>query len=199
MEASNSTSKNPTAFRMASMLVAAVVIGLAYNSVTPLGVRFGATKATPDDPEPALSRQIHGGYQNQLTYVLLQTDNGFGNKPMLLAKAPGGKKLTWPETEALLAANEIVLVDARDSLSYQTEHIPGAISLPATSSDAELTNFASRYPRDTALVLYCGSWQCPSAHNLARDLRSKKWGYTNVRVMTGGFAEYRASKTASQR
>jgi rhodanese-related sulfurtransferase len=112
---------------------------------------------------------------------------------MLLAEGPRGKKLTWAETEPLVAANEIVLVDARDPISYQTEHIPGAISLPETSSEADLASFAAKYPRDTALVIYCNSSKCPMGRELAKTLRSKKWGYSNIREMPGGFAEYRAT------
>jgi len=193
MEASNSTAKDSTALRMAFLLVAAVVIGLAYNSVTPLGVALGAKPAKPIDSEPAPSVGTGRGFQNQVIQVSWKTDSDFHKEPMLLAEGPSGKKLTWEETQSLLAANQIVLVDARDSLSYQTEHIPGAVSLPETSSEADLANFASKYPPDTALVIYCNSLKCPMGHKLAATLRSKKWGFTNIREMPGGFAEYRAS------
>jgi rhodanese-related sulfurtransferase len=197
MEASTNTPKTSTALRMAVMLIAAVVIGLAYNSVTPLGVVFGAKPAMPNDSKSAPSVQTDGIEQSQLIQISLATDGIVGNRPILFGK--GSKNLSWPETQSLLAANEIVLVDARNAIDYQTEHIPGAVSLPATSSEAEVAAFAAKYPRDTALVLYCGSKMCPMSHNLAKELRSKKWGYTNVRIMPGGFAEYRASKATVQR
>lgn len=189
MEGSNNSPKKSTAVRMALMLVAAVLIGLAYNSVTPLGVVFAGTH----------SEQTRVGYQIQFATVALDTGSVVGKPAMLLAAGPSRKNLTWPETQALLSANEIVLVDARNAIDYQTEHIPGAISLPATSSKPELADFAAKYPRDTALVIYCESKMCPMAHNLAKELRSKKWGYNNIRIMPGGFAEYRATKAASPR
>lgn len=181
---------------MALMLIAAVIIGLAYNSITPLGVVFGATTATPPDSDSAPAVQNRDAVQ--FINASLKTGNVFGQGTFLLAKGPGRKNLTWPETKALLAGNEIVLVDARDAIAYQTEHIPGAISLPATSTKAQLADFASKYPPDTALVIYCNSKRCPLGHDLAKTLRSQ-WHYTNIRLMPGGFAEYRAAQVTSQR
>src|SRR5206468_5417773 len=90
-------------------------------------------------------------------------------------------KMTWPETKQLLAQKQIVLVDARSPEYYQTQHIPGAVSLPATSTESELTAFAANYPKNTTLVVYCASAQCPLAGELSRTLR-KKLGFTNVHV-----------------
>ncbi|MGZ4987609.1 MAG: rhodanese-like domain-containing protein, partial [Limisphaerales bacterium] len=124
------------------------------------------------------------------------TDNPFssGKTAGITLAASATSKLTWSETKELLAQKQIVLVDARAAEYYQTEHIPGAISLPDTSTKSELAAFAANYPaKDTTLVVYCASAQCPAASNLARVLR-KKWGYTNVHVMQGGMAEYRRSE-----
>jgi rhodanese-related sulfurtransferase len=183
-----------TPLRMALLLGAAVVVGIAYNSVTPLGVAFGAGPRSPVDPNaPSVQAGVGVEHRVQFTRTALQSDNA--DTPMLLAKAGGGKNLSWPETQSLLAANEIVLIDAREPMNYQTEHIPGAISLPSTCTKDALANFTSKYPPDTPLVVYCESKMCPASHNLARRLHHE--GYKNVRVMPGGFVEYRATRAAA--
>jgi rhodanese-related sulfurtransferase len=194
MESSMGTSKNLTVLRKTTVLVAAFLIGLAYNLMTPLGVAFGKPVAR-DDSESVPALQRNGGHQIQLVTTPLTTDETFADTPIIFGK--GSKNLSWPQTQSLLASNQIVLVDARHVGDFQTEHIPGAISLSSTCTDAELAAFASKYPRDTALVVYCESRTCPASHNLARRLRAD--GYTNVRVMPGGIVEYRTSKAASQR
>jgi rhodanese-related sulfurtransferase len=89
-------------------------------------------------------------------------------------------------------------VDAREAVYYQTEHIPGAISLPAGSPPADLIAFVTKYPRETALVVYCGSPQCPLSHQLVAVLTGQL-GYSNVREMPGGFAEYRQAEAQSSK
>ena len=94
----------------------------------------------------------------------------------------------------MLAAGQIFLVDARAAVYYETEHVPGAVSLPAGSSPTELAAFAARYPKSTALVVYCGSLSCPLSRQLVAVLTGQL-GYTNVREIPGGFAEYRQLQT----
>lgn len=178
------------------MLIAAIVIGFAYNAVTPLGVVFGSSKPSPSDSKAEPAVRSGGDDAFHILKISWQSDADFRNQPMLLAKASGHKNLTWEQTQQLLAANEIVLVDARNAVDYQTEHIPGAVSLPAASTDADLANFTSKYSRDTALVIYCESKLCPMSRELSRRLHSQ--GYKNIRLMPGGFAEYRASRAATQ-
>jgi rhodanese-related sulfurtransferase len=105
--------------------------------------------------------------------------------------------LTWAQVKPLHEAKKIVLIDARPKPNYDIGHIPGAINLPGTSSVEELRDFAVKYPKDTALVLYCGSEQCHTSHQLAVVL-VKIFAYTNVREMPGGFVEFlNSSPTAT--
>src|SRR5258708_7234470 len=101
--------------------------------------------------------------------------------------------LTWPEVKLLLAASQIVLVDARLAAHYEAGHIPGAVSLTAHSPPNEMSAFAAKYPKQKPLVAYCGSESCPMAHALAEALISE-YGFANVRVMPGGYAEYRLAE-----
>ena len=188
----NNTSQNfrRTAKHMVLLLTAACCVGFAYNSVSPLGVR--RPSKTPAEAAPVVQ---HNGAENfgpiQHLSLWPNTDSPFADRAtegLTLINA-ATSKMTWPQTKQLLAQNQIVLVDARTADYYQTEHIPGAVSLPASSSQSQLAAFAANYPKDTTLVVYCASAQCPLAGDLARVLH-KKFGFANVHVMQGGMAEY---------
>jgi rhodanese-related sulfurtransferase len=193
---------------MLALLIAAVAIGVAFNAMNPLGIRSSADSvASP----VAASGDV---YQNETSIIKLGSDAAsapaqqpglYENSTVrttLEAKAPqraqgvDDKVITWLETKKLVAAGSIVLVDARAAIYYQTEHIPGAVSLPAgESTDADFATFAARYPKNTPLVVYCGSLSCPLSRNLIAVLTGR-FGYTNVRDMAGGYVEYRETEEA---
>jgi rhodanese-related sulfurtransferase len=89
----------------------------------------------------------------------------------------------------LLDAGKIVLVDSRPKAAYDLGHIPGAVLLPSTAPLTEIRAFSEKYPKDTALVVYCNSTTCRSSQQLARQLVSLG-GFRNVSEMPGGYAEY---------
>ncbi len=91
--------------------------------------------------------------------------------------------------KALLDSGKIVLVDSRPKTAYDLGHIPGAVLLPSNAPLTELHAFAAKYPKDTALVVYCNSTTCRSSQQLARQLISLG-GFRNVSEMPGGYAEY---------
>jgi len=195
---------NRVGARMAAIAGLALVVGLAFNAANPLGVHgtINAAKATTSPSAVTPATGATRVYENETLSFSLETGaapaaanpvpaanptaaNGPAANPV-----PTVPTLTWPETSKLLAAGQIVLVDARAAVYYQTEHVPGAVSLPAGSPPAELAAFAAKYPKDTALVVHCGSLQCPLSNQLVAVLTGQL-GYKNVRVMPGGFAEYR--------
>ncbi|HWX22796.1 MAG TPA: rhodanese-like domain-containing protein [Candidatus Binatia bacterium] len=192
-----SVDRNQLGLRMAAVAGAALVVGLAFNSANPLGVR-ATLSASPkpafgsraDPARPAAPAGPKSVYENETVSLSVETEAAPSPATAALAPAPAVPSLTWPETSKLLSAGQIVLVDARAAVYYQTEHVPGAVSLPAGSPPADLSAFAAKYPRNTALVVYCGSLKCPLSHQLVAVLTGQL-GYTNVREIPGGFAEYR--------
>jgi rhodanese-related sulfurtransferase len=199
---------------MLAIFGAAVVIGLAFNLMSPLGVRPTQTMLPSNAPEAAgplyendtLAVSLGGFspdrrpataaqdsiYENETTGMHLDINRA--TDPVQPPPQPGVRTVSWLETKKLLSAGQIVLVDARASVFYETGHIPGAISLPAVGAPPEtFAAFAARYPRGTPLVVYCGSEQCPLAAQLIKILIGSM-GYTDVRDMPGGFVEYRATE-----
>jgi rhodanese-related sulfurtransferase len=201
------TAPNP-GLKMLAILMVAAIIGVAFNNMNPLGIR------PHTDSEPGAA--ITGGnvYQNETarisigsaaapaaaqpaglyenTTIRATLDSSFPTLPPIAYDGT----ITWLETKKLVAEGGVVLVDARASAYYQTEHIPGAVSLPpGESTEADFTAFAARYPKNTPLVVYCGSLSCPLSKRLIAVL-TDKLGYTNVRDMAGGFVEYRETEAA---
>ena len=82
--------------------------------------------------------------------------------------------------------DQIVFVDARDNLNFQSGHIPGAINAPYHSVEA----YTDELPKDKWLVLYC---ECPRAEAVqaAKKLQEEAQGYTMLKVMGDGLGGWR--------
>ena len=132
-------------------------------------------------PIPAMTSSNSEGYLNEtlgLSFEILSAPLGIENIP----------SATWTEIKPLAVSGMILLIDVRRPTDYQRGHVPSAISLPAETSDAELQIEMARYPKDQQIAVYCESIGCPVSHAFAQRLVS--FGFTNVRDIPGGFAEY---------
>ena len=76
----------------------------------------------------------------------------------------------------------LTVIDARYPADYQHGHIKGAVSLPFY----DLKKIS--YPKNQAIVVYCSGIGCSLSHDAAITLQ--ELGYANVKVLTGGFAEW---------
>ncbi len=173
------------------ILATAMLLGLIYNNSSPLGVR--ATRATA--PETAENAPKRMGFVNESISLTLEEARGT-IAPALAAppaKVLDFPHLTWVQVKPLVAAGKVVLVDARAKTNYDLDHIPGAVSLPATSSAAEVLTFAKAYPKSTAFVSYCGSESCNASRQTSEAL-ARIGGFVNVSDMPGGYAEFLAAK-----
>jgi len=185
---------------MACVFVASVLLGFAYNAASPLGVRSSNSAITQSLREPlAPATPIPStGYFNETISLTLEGATLPLPGPAIGSGATAPARtfptLAWPEVKGLLRSGQILLIDARVAAYYQAEHIPGAISLPANSVPGDIAAFAAQHPKNAAVIIYCGSTTCPMAHQLA-DVLVGQHGYSNVKVMPGGFAEYRLAET----
>ena len=201
-------------WQLGGILAASVALGLAYNNASPLGLKTASEERT-EAPISDITRAIRSipppttvrtGYFNETVAMNLELPNSPAPSIPQAAPAPVQPTptavpadpahghmtfppLKWPEVKAMLAAKSIILVDARLKANYDVSHIPGSISLPATSPATDLQAFATKYPKDTHFVVYCGSQSCHMSRSLAENL-VKICGYTNVSEMPGGFAEF---------
>jgi rhodanese-related sulfurtransferase len=187
---------------MIGVFVVSVALGFAYNAASPLGVQLANAPArTAPGLAPRAKVIPATGYFNETISLTLEGAGPFvaGTGTGIAAPVAGTRSvptLTWPEVKASLRSGQILLIDARVASYYQAEHIPSAISLPANSPPPEIAAFAGQHPKDTATIIYCGSFSCPMAQQLA-DALIGQHGYSNVKVMPGGFAEYRVAEAAA--
>jgi rhodanese-related sulfurtransferase len=196
---------------MAGVLVASVLLGFAYNAASPLGVRSSTSATTSglSATQPAKIIPATGYFNETVSLTIEGVEGALAKTPrppsgsavgetgqgagVPLVGAPSVPTLTWPEVKTLLKSSQVLLIDARVASYYQAGHISEAISLPANSPPADIANFATQHSKNTAIVIYCGSVSCPMAHQLANVLVGQH-GFSNIKVMPGGFAEYRTAE-----
>jgi thiosulfate sulfurtransferase len=89
------------------------------------------------------------------------------------------------EDARLLLAQDITIVDIRDSASYVAGHITEAISL----NDQNLTEFIQQADFDKPLLVYCyhGHSSQPAAQFLAEQ------GFDEVYSLIGGYTAWRTT------
>jgi rhodanese-related sulfurtransferase len=105
------------------------------------------------------------------------------------AEYPGVRLITLQEGEDLWAAGEAVLFDARPERPFREGHVPRARNLPATESKLKIPPDLLELPRERTLVVYCEGGDCQSSLALAKRLHDE--GFKDIRVMTGGWAEWK--------
>jgi rhodanese-related sulfurtransferase len=76
------------------------------------------------------------------------------------------------------------VVDARDKAQFDKEHIAGAVNIEWRRVLAE----RSRIPKDKPVLLYCNTGTLSAQAGFALRVA----GYENVRILQGGFAEWKA-------
>ncbi|MCL4790105.1 MAG: hypothetical protein KJ070_25535 [Verrucomicrobia bacterium] len=101
----------------------------------------------------------------------------------------------WREAKALLAKNGTLLVDVRMKPAYDAGHIPGALSLPESSTPEEYAAFVQAYPTNMVLIFYCSSTSCSQSMRVANRFVTE-FHYPIVKYMTGGYLEYQQEELA---
>ena len=76
------------------------------------------------------------------------------------------------------------VIDARDKDQYAKEHIPGALSLEWRKVLAE----RKLIPKDKPVLIYCNTGSLSAQAGFALRVA----GYDNVRILQGGFTEWKA-------
>ena len=105
------------------------------------------------------------------------------------ADYPGVVLITIQEAEDLWAAGETVFFDARGAGLYGEGHMPRARNLPEAESQQRFPADVLELPREKAIVVYCEGGDCQSSLLLAKRLHDE--GFKDIRVMTGGWEEWK--------
>ncbi len=106
---------------------------------------------------------------------------------------PKAPRITAEEVERRIKNKEdVVIVDTDDSISYEAEHITGAVNIvydPTTDASAE-DNTLSALPGDKLVVFYCN---CPHEEDSApMVLEMQQLGYdlAKVKALEGGLVRW---------
>lgn len=105
-----------------------------------------------------------------------------GAQTVVEAEAEPMPGLTPAEVKAKLDRGEpLILADVRGAKSYQTRHISGSQSMPAS----ELESWGPKLNAKELTVFYCS---CPDDHSstATAEMVREKYGYANLAVLTGG-------------
>lgn len=76
------------------------------------------------------------------------------------------------------------VIDARDPAQYDKEHIPGAVNLEWRQALEK----RAAIPKDKSVLIYCNTGSLSAQAGFALRVA----GYDNVRILQGGFAEWKA-------
>ncbi|HEK85570.1 MAG: rhodanese-like domain-containing protein [Candidatus Saccharicenans sp.] len=104
---------------------------------------------------------------------------------------PGLVFISLPEAEELWSNRQAIFIDSRSASEYSRGHIPGAISIPLEEVQRGNEEILKILEPPEALVIYCEAGDCQTSLNLAKILYQR--GYKNLKIYSGGWAEWIAS------
>ena len=106
---------------------------------------------------------------------------------------PKAPRITAEEVERRIKNKEdVVIVDTDDSISYEAEHITGAVNIvydPTTDASAE-DNTLSALPGDKLVVFYCN---CPHEEDsapLVLEMQQLGYDLAKVKALEGGLVRW---------
>jgi rhodanese-related sulfurtransferase len=156
------TSRNNHTVRNALViLIAAALVGVIANTVSPNGIELvGFWPNVFDSDSVWLSPSYEPG-----------TD------------APA---ISLPVAYDQYLTHKYLFVDAREPEEFEIGHIKGAINFPFEEVDEYWPRVQPFLPLDTAIVVYCAGSECENSLFLARYMK-EDLGFTNVEIFFGGW------------
>jgi rhodanese-related sulfurtransferase len=118
--------------------------------------------------------------------------------PSLDAAAPKApvvkpKTITIPELAAALQSNaSLLLLDVRSKYDFDAGHVPKAMNVPGEELPQQAAQLSELFHSVETLVTMCDGEGCDKAAHAAKQLR--EMGYTDVRVLKGGWEAYLQAK-----
>jgi rhodanese-related sulfurtransferase len=80
--------------------------------------------------------------------------------------------------------SKIIIIDARDKAQFDKSHIPGAVNIEWRRVLAQ----KNQIPKDKTVLIYCNTGSLSAQAGFALRVA----GYENVRILQGGFEEWKA-------
>lgn len=112
--------------------------------------------------------------------------------PPPVAEAPGAaKSLSLAQFKKLMGKQNVVLIDARLQEKYDQGHIGDAMNIYGSEVEQHIPELLA-VPQDKVIIIYCDGGHCELSHRVAEVFT--RFGYPNVFVFLGGWAEWSAQK-----
>jgi rhodanese-related sulfurtransferase len=86
----------------------------------------------------------------------------------------------------LYSKNKVIFVDARDPLSFEEGHIPGAVNIYPDEAVLKAAQLKKTVSPDSVIITYCDGPQCPLSKQTAQALQSQ--GLPAVQVLVNGWS-----------
>jgi len=108
------------------------------------------------------------------------------------SEQPGAaKSLSLAQFKRLYDKPNVVLIDARIQDKYDQGHIGNAINIFGSEVEQRIPELIA-IPQDKVIIIYCDGGHCELSHRVAEVFT--RFGYNNVFVFLGGWAEWSAQK-----
>ena len=95
-----------------------------------------------------------------------------------------GGATIFPEQIPRSEYAKMMLIDARDAAQFSRDHIPGAVNIEWRQVLAK----SSQIPKNKPVLIYCNTGSLSAQAGFALRVA----GWDNVRILQGGFAEWKA-------
>jgi rhodanese-related sulfurtransferase len=89
----------------------------------------------------------------------------------------------------------VIWVDARPTVEFERDHIPGAASLNEDRWGEGLSEFLEKdWSPEKKIVVYCSAASCNLAEDVARRLREEAKLPNEIRILKGGWEAWQGKK-----
>lgn len=95
-----------------------------------------------------------------------------------------GGATIFPEQIPKSEYAKMMLIDARDAAQFSRDHIPGSVNIEWRQVLAK----SSQIPKNKPVLIYCNTGSLSAQAGFALRVA----GWDNVRILQGGFAEWKA-------
>jgi rhodanese-related sulfurtransferase len=94
-------------------------------------------------------------------------------------------RISIDEVKALMAKQQVILIDVRDPQSFAEGHMPGALNVPFD----HIPDYVDAWKKDArVLITYCACTNETTAARAVVDMNA--FGITNAKALLGGWNEW---------
>jgi len=145
-----------------TLIFFALVTSLLYNHLSPFGIALFGQWEPSKGVVSAIART--GSINASIEIVAIETI----------------RKIVQEKTRTV--------IDVRPREIYDQGHLPSSLSFPLLDFDEAVPGILQSIPRQSALLVYCSSFECSDSHTFSERLINMK--YENVKVFSGGFRQW---------